>query len=190
MNTPSTGTSSGSVRTKEPAAQRAKLDNSVACSVSVPRSTAGLVVDCRRLSRQQEQQDAGCGGPAVPGSSASGADQNFDDLPADDLDSEPEAVGSTSSGEWRPLPREATLEGPSLTDFLKGRSGILKGGPSVPGHHPAAGDGPPTVEDLPTPTSRGGRVEGSLGCSVVPDPKVDTLQNNEDEQRAEVFLDP
>ena len=117
MNTPSTGTSSGSVLTKEPDAQRPKLEHAASCSVPVPQSTAGLVLDLRRSdSEQQEQPAADVRGLALPGSPDAGAPQNLDDFHNVKVtdDSEVEAVGSDTSSDfdkWRPKPREETLEG-------------------------------------------------------------------------------
>ena len=121
LNTPSTGTSSGSVATKQPDAQRQKLEQSASCSVPVPSSTAGLVMDLRRCEQEQTEEDADAGVPVVPGSTSAGAkeDDDFQNKQADDT-SDLEAVGSSSSelsDNWHPKPREATLEGPSFEDF-------------------------------------------------------------------------
>ena len=143
LNSPSTETSSGSVLTKEPAAQRLRLDNAAAASsVSEPqRSTAGLVVDCRRMGlTQQDQSATGCGVSGSLACPASGAPRDTD---FSENDSDLEAVGSStgSSASWRPRARAETLQGPSFDDFqrLQQRSGS---GSSVPGHRSAAGDEP------------------------------------------------
>ena len=113
LTPPSTETSSGSVRTKEPAAQRVKLDSAAAASGSVPYvSSAGLVVTYRQKSRE-EAEDAGCGGSGVPAYPAPGAATKDDD-------SEKELVGSSSSdASFQPRSREATLQGPDLKDFQR-----------------------------------------------------------------------
>ena len=144
MTTPSTGTSSGSLLTKEPAASRQKLEHAAAAS-SVPgpqRSTAGLLVEARLLREaQDDQSDTGGGGPVVPGYSSSGATEPDKKLAENDS-SEPEEVGSDSSGSWHPRPREETLQGPSLNDFLANKdnkgSGFSSSGSLVPGHRTAA----------------------------------------------------
>ena len=117
LNTPSTETSSGSFTTKEPVAARAKLEHSVAtCSVSVPRSTAALLGDLRRceLSPESEAASGGVSG-RLTCPAASAAD---DDLHKDHEDSDLEAVGSSSSSsDWRPQPRENTLEGQTFEEL-------------------------------------------------------------------------
>ena len=119
VNTPSTETSSGSFLTKEPDAQRQKVEHSASCSVSGPQSTAGLVLDLRRSDSEQENTAAGAEGSVVPGSLGTGATPNSDDLLKED-DSDLEAVGSSSSGlsyDWHPQPREATLEGQTFEEL-------------------------------------------------------------------------
>ena len=175
MNTPSTGTSSGSVRTKEPVAQRAKLERSSAtCSVPVPRPTTGLIMSLRFEGRQQEQQDAGSGGSVVPGYPCSGAPEPDNDYNDKDHNNEPDS--SSSEGDWRPLPREATLQGPSLEDFQKGRAVT---GPGVPAYQPAPGDGRSLAGDGLTVSPRASRLAG-FPRRHRPDPADNDLQKEEE----------
>ena len=106
--------------TKEPDAQRQKLEPSASCFVPEPRSTAGLVVDLRRCEQENESEAAGGGVSVVPGSPTTGAANNDDLQNKQADDSDLEHVGSSSSGlsdDWHPQPREATLEGPSFETF-------------------------------------------------------------------------
>ena len=108
LNTPSTGTSSGSLLTKEPAATRPKLEHGAAasCVPGPQRSTAGLLVEARQTMRSthdDQLSDTGGGGSVVPGYSSTGApepDANTANSDSSDL----EEVGSSSSSSWQPRP--------------------------------------------------------------------------------------
>ena len=171
VNTPSTETSSGSLVTHEPAAQRMKLERAAAASSSVPcTSIAGLVVDYRRSSREEEA--AGCGASGGLAYPAPGATTDLDDL--QNCDSEAEAVGSSSTSSatsWRPRSRSETLQGPGFEDFQRQQtSGFPTGGPSVPGHHPAGGERFASAGDRPSSGSRAGSVAGPVSPRCL-DPK-------------------
>ena len=83
--------------TKEPEAQRQKLESSASCC-SGAQSTAGLLLEHRRLDQQDAQQeDADDGVSLGPGCPVAGATPNSDDLLAKD-DSDLEKVGSDTTG--------------------------------------------------------------------------------------------
>ena len=163
LTSPSTETSSGSVLTKEPAATRVKLDEHAAAAVSGPqRSTAGLVVGCRRMSLSGVDLSAtGRGVSGAQAYSASGAPSDDDFANKDDA-SDLEAVGSDSSGSWHPRPRSQTLQGPTFDDFQKMQknSGC---GSVVPGYHPIAPDVPLSAGCLPRVSSRASPVLDTAG---------------------------
>ena len=104
--------------TKEPEAQRQKLESSASCC-SGAQSTAGLLLEHRRLDQQDAQQDADDGVSLGPGCPTTGAEPDTDDFLAKD-DSDLEKVGSDSTGSedsWHPRPREATLQGPTFEEL-------------------------------------------------------------------------
>ena len=146
-DTPSTETSSGSCRTREPEATRQRLEGSASTAVSVSRSSAQLLSDLRAASTTTTK-GAAEGASVVPGYSLGSRSAN-DDLHADDF-SEPEAVGSDSSSasSWQPRPRAETLSGPSFENFQKMQTNSGCGS-VVPGYHPTAPDGPSSAGDLP-----------------------------------------
>ena len=120
LTTPSTGTSSGSFVTKEPDATRVKLDPSVAsCSVPEPRSTAQLVSELRRceLSPESEAASGGVSG-RLTCPAASAADDDFKNDLAEDSDLERVGSSSSSSSDWQPRPREATLQGQTFEEVI------------------------------------------------------------------------
>ena len=186
-DTPSTGTSSGSLNTREPEATRQRLEGSASTAVSVSRSSAQLLSDLRATSYTTTKgaaEEASLGPGYLP---AAGA-QN-DSLPADDL-SEPEVLGSDSSSaaSWQPRPRAETLSGPDLVDFQKMQKTVGDGF-VAPGFHPTAPDASSSASRAHRVSSRASSVVGTASRQVAEGEK-DEKGSNDDSFSSALLEEP